>query len=157
MDPLSAVASAIALFQAAKGISKGVQFLRSLRGVPAEFSDLLDELSTLQSVVDHVEAASAELPSLAPPFLSRVDCGIIVSLKDDLVLITDELNSMCSRLAKPQRRPAHEAVPDGSQTERVSLFRWQAEKGNITKIRNKARNTREHLTLCFAVFSSSQL
>lgn len=44
-DPLSTIASVIALCQATRGIFKGVQIIRSLPKAPAEFHELWNEVS----------------------------------------------------------------------------------------------------------------
>lgn len=154
MDPLSLTAGIIALAQAAAGLGKGIQFLHSLREIPAQFVELLEDLATLQSVTDHIHNSLRELESTSashsePPF-SGIGLSILASLEDDLAQIVKDLDALCDRLKKP----GGESM--GSQS-RVSKYKWQREKEHIAKLRNKARTTREYLALCFSVFSSSQM
>ncbi|KAI1372652.1 ankyrin [Hypoxylon crocopeplum] len=156
MDPLSATASIIALVQATVGIAKGVRFLRSLGQIPLEFSGLLNELSTLQAVAEQVQTALKDFEGQPQEkfgtSLLRLDPSALVSLKDDLAQIIEDLDALCDRLkvpAKPKKEGKH-------KEDHVSKWRWQKEKDNITKLRQRARNTREDLNLCFTTFISSQ-
>ncbi|KAI0413455.1 ankyrin [Xylaria grammica] len=158
MDPLSATASIIALVQAAVGISKGVRFLRSLGQIPLEFSDLLNELSTLHAVIEQVEAALREWEALRTTMghsanFRSVDSSKVLSLAGDLAQVIKELDTLCDRPKAPKKQGEkqgyHEKKP-------VSKLRWQKEKGNIEILRHKARNSRELLSLCFSAFNSSQ-
>jgi septal ring factor EnvC (AmiA/AmiB activator) len=160
MDPLSITASVITLVQATAGIGKGIRFLRSLAQIPAEFRDLVDELATLQTVINHVEVSLRELESTTTSSSSKlyswgIDPGIIISLKNDLAQITRELEALCDRLKKSGPRPALKSE-DRQDHERVSKYKWQKEKANIATLHHKARTTREYLGLCLSVFSSSQ-
>ncbi|RWA10971.1 hypothetical protein EKO27_g4114 [Xylaria grammica] len=158
MDPLSATASIIALVQAAVGISKGVRFLRSLGQIPLEFSDLLNELSTLHAVIEQVEAALREWEALRTTTghsanFRSVDPSKVLSLTGDLAQVIKELDSLCDRLKASKKRGEKQGYHEKKS---VSKLRWQKEKGNIERLWHKARNSRELLSLCFSAFSSSQ-
>ncbi|KAI1174416.1 hypothetical protein F4777DRAFT_384368 [Nemania sp. FL0916] len=158
MDPLSATASIIALTQAVVGISKGVRFLRSLRQIPLEFSDLLNEFSTLQAVTEQVEAALREWETLRSTTTYAtsfriVDPSKVLSLKDNLNQVINEFNDLCNRLKAPRKQKEKQVSDEESS---VSKLRWQKEKDNIARLRQKARHTRELLSLCFSAFNSAQ-
>ncbi|KAI0118337.1 ankyrin [Nemania sp. FL0031] len=158
MDPLSATASIIALVQAAVAVSKGVRFLRSFGQIPSEFTDLLNELSTLHAVIEQVEVALREWETLRPTTsysasLQSVDSSKVLSLKDNLAQVVEELDALCHRLEAPRKRgkkQGHDERPA------VSKLRWQKERSNIARLRYKAQSSRELLSLCFSAFSSSQ-
>lgn len=160
MDPLSAAANIITLVQAAVTIGKGVQFLRSLAEIPAEFQELLRELAILQSVVDYIQTEVRDTGSSRKRGIrvddgfSGIDPSIILALESDLVEISHELRSLCQRLRKPQQSTQKGSNIDSN--ERVSKYKWQREKIYITRLRHKARTAKEHLNLCFTVFASSQ-
>ncbi|KAK1635172.1 hypothetical protein BDP81DRAFT_46307 [Colletotrichum phormii] len=61
MDPLSTAASIIALIQASAAVGKGVKILLSLRHAPADFCELVDELTALQDVIEQVKSPLQEL------------------------------------------------------------------------------------------------
>ncbi|KAJ0164340.1 Ankyrin-3 [Colletotrichum tanaceti] len=97
MDPLSISASIIALFQVPVALGKGAQLLATLRHAPADFCDLVNELSTLQAVIKQVKSSLEELTSeqtsnMAP---TPVDTSAAVALElssqsiDDKVTILD--------------------------------------------------------------------
>jgi hypothetical protein len=155
MDPLSGI------IQTAATLGQALQFLRSLGEIPNEFKALLEELSTLQSIIRHVEGALTEfkstgilVPGPGSP-LEGIDTSIIVSLKNDLIQVNDHLSALCNRLRKSQP-PRIENEEGNYNKERVSKYKWQKEKGNIDKLQEKARKTREQLVLCLSVFNSSQ-
>lgn len=151
-------AGVIALTQAAVGIGKGIRFLQSLKDVPVEYKDLLDELSNLHLITDHIQAVLKQFQSIKPSKLdsklrlARVECGIITSLTDDLSKVTNDLNDLCDRLKKTPRRVYEDGQP---RHQRVSKYEWQKEKRSLDMLRSKARTTREFLTLCFSVLTSS--
>ncbi|KAI1091023.1 ankyrin [Rostrohypoxylon terebratum] len=157
MDPLSIIASTIALAQAIRGIAKGVHFLRSLGHIPLEYSGLLNELSTLQASAEQVQAVLQELesPSSAnlDPKFQDFDLSILVSLKDDLAQTTEDFDALCGRLKAPKRqRQARKSNDEKS----VSKWRWEKEKYNITRLQQKSRRIRQELGLCFAALATSQ-
>ncbi|KAJ8131963.1 hypothetical protein O1611_g1658 [Lasiodiplodia mahajangana] len=158
MDPLSATASIIALVQAAVAVSKGVRFLRSFGQIPFEFTELLNELSTLHAVIEQVEAALREWETLRPTASystssQSVDSSKVLSLKDNLAQVVKELDDLCRRLEAPRKkRRKHEH----DEQNPVSKLRWQKEKSNIERLRYKAQYSRDLLSLCFSAFSSSQ-
>ncbi|KAI0381181.1 ankyrin [Hypomontagnella monticulosa] len=154
MDPLSVTASVIALIQAAVGIAKGVEFIRSLGEIPAEFCDLLNELSTLQAVAAQIETTlkgyeNQRLTNGSAIILPNLDTSILTSLQNDLAQITTDLEALCNRLKKSGKEKS-------TGQEQVSKRKWHKERSNIARLREKVRATRQYLNLCFAAFTSSQ-
>lgn len=161
MDPLSATANIITLIQAAVGLGKGIQFLRSLAEIPDEFQELLQELAILQSMASHIQTAISDTDSNRGPGLSSkysfqgIDPSIIISLKTDLAEISHHLGSLCNRLKKPLKHSTERQIDVGNNG-RVSKYNWQREKSYIRRLRRKARTLREYFILCFTICSSSQ-
>ncbi|OTA97514.1 hypothetical protein M434DRAFT_26826 [Hypoxylon sp. CO27-5] len=159
MDPLSATASIVSLVQAVVGISKGIQFLRSLGQISLEFVVLANELTTLQAVAEQVKAALTDFEGQSKEkrldaSFPELDPSILISLKDDLAHIVNELNSLCDRLKKPRRHNKATVQPSNQD---ISTIRWQKEKSNIAMLKQKAKNIRGYLNLCFSVLNSAQL
>lgn len=151
MDPLSVVASVIALSQASGTIGKGVIFLHSLRHIPAEFCDVVNQLTTLQVVLQQVTTAlegyEDDKSDASKP---ATDLSGMLVLENDLKQTTGELEALCERLRATDKRPTQ----DGKL--HISKSKWIREKRNMEKIRTKAIAARDNLTLCFGALISSQ-
>lgn len=151
MDPLSVVASVIALSQASGAIGKGVKFLHSLRHIPAEFCDVVNQLTALQAVLQQVTAAlegyDDDKSDASKP---ATDLSGVLVLENDLKQTTGELEALCKRLRATDKRPTQ----DGKL--HISKSKWIREKRNMEKIRMKAIAARDNLTLCFGALISSQ-
>lgn len=156
MDPLSITASIITLVQATVRIAKGVQFIRSLGQIPAEFCDLLNELSTLQAVASQAETALRDYETQqsldrSSASFATLDSSVLTALQGDLAQITTDLEVLCDELKKKNEK----AKSIGQ--EQISTRKWLKGRKNILKLREKARDTRQNLSLCFAAFTSSQV
>jgi predicted RNase H-like nuclease (RuvC/YqgF family) len=147
MDPLSVTAGVIALTQASVGIGNGIQFLRSLKDIAAEYKDLLDELSNLYLITEHIRAVLEQFQctesSKSGPALRLLgmNYSIITSLTRDLSQITDDLSDLCDRLKKTPRREVIEMAGQ-SKHQRVSKYGWQKENHSLDMLRSKAPTTR---------------
>lgn len=84
MDPLSIVASAIGLIEAARRISRGIQRLIELKRVPTILLALNNEMSDLQVILAQIESFA---PSLASKPQDR-------SLSHNVVLINEKLKEL---------------------------------------------------------------
>ncbi|OHE95702.1 hypothetical protein CORC01_08986 [Colletotrichum orchidophilum] len=149
MDPLSITASIIALVQASAAVGKGVKILLSLRHAPADFSELVDELTTLQAVIEQVKSPlqKIETGDVAIPTLNIAPT---LALKQSLEIIQEELLDLCYRLTGTN----HGDEMSGQL--RVSMSKWIRERSNIAKLKYRATNTRASLMLCLSALVSSQ-
>ncbi|KAF4778957.1 hypothetical protein HER10_EVM0012942 [Colletotrichum scovillei] len=149
MDPLSTAASIIALIQASVAVGKGVKILLSLRHAPADFCELVDELTALQGVIEQVKSPLQELEKgdIALPALDVVPT---LALRQDLESIQEELLALCHRLTGTT------SGDEMSGQLRVSMSRWIRERSNVAKLRCKASKTKTSLILCFGALTSSQ-
>ncbi|KAK2007762.1 ankyrin [Colletotrichum eremochloae] len=152
MDPLSISASVIALVQASLAVGKGVKLLASLRHAPAEFCDLVNELTTLQAVIEQVKSPLEELKDeqASNRTLSALDTSATSALKRDLEIIAAELGALCERLT------ATDKADERNRPNRVSKGKWIREQNSIAKLRSRAHATRNSLTLSFGALLSSQ-
>ncbi|KAK0629239.1 hypothetical protein B0T17DRAFT_181609 [Bombardia bombarda] len=150
MDPLSAVASIIAITQAVAAIGDGIKTLRSLAQASAEFCDMLNELSSPQALLDHLRSAmddavksKSSLPSEA---LDR-----IAKFQVELSQIVNEIHVMANDLV----RKSTGLNKVGEQ--KISGVRWQFRRGRITQLRDKARRCRDSISTCFDILGFSQM
>ncbi|KAK2059223.1 hypothetical protein LY76DRAFT_592501 [Colletotrichum caudatum] len=152
MDPLSISASVIALVQASLAVGKGVKLLASLRHAPAEFCDLVNELTTLQAVIEQVKNPLEELKGeqASNDILPDPDTSATWVLKCDLEIIAEELGALCKRLTSTDK------ADEKDRPNRVSKGKWIREQNSIAKLRSRAHATRNSLTLSFAALLSSQ-
>lgn len=147
MDPLSVIASSIAVFQASVAAVRCVQALVSLRQVPSEFCVLVNELTTLQAVTEQVrtsleELNKAPLVNVACPSL---DVSAALALKSELELIAEQWQALCHRFTKTKE--------NGEL--RVSKRAWLRQKDSVARLRARASSTRNDLTLCFGALISA--
>ncbi|KAJ2984520.1 hypothetical protein NUW58_g6016 [Xylaria curta] len=126
---------------------KGVRFLRSLGQIPHEFSELLNELSTLQAVIEQVEVALRESEALGSTSSSTgfrsVDPSTVISSKDGLAQVVKELAALCDRLQVPRKSSKNQGC---DECKSVSKLKWQKEKDNIARLRQSTQRTRELLS-----------
>ncbi|KAL0769303.1 hypothetical protein CaCOL14_008611 [Colletotrichum acutatum] len=149
MDPLSTAASIIALIQASAAVGKGVKILLSLRHAPADFCELVDELTTLQDVIEQVKSPLQELEK-GGVALPTLNIAPTLALKQDLKSIQEELLALCHRLTGTK------SGDEMSGQLRVSMSRWIRERSNVAKLKCRASKTKASLILCFGALISSQ-
>lgn len=156
MDPVSAAASIIAVVQATVAVGKGVGYLRSLRDIPDDFLDLTNELTTLQIVLNQVHNVLQELAGdekqdqgIPTPVLSAG----LQSSQDDLRKVAEDLDALCDRVKFSTNKGA-----DGTSSgiRKVCKMRWQREKRNIARIKERTRRASSCLMLSFAALNSTQ-
>lgn len=149
MDPLSTAASIIALIQASAAVGKGVKILLSLRHAPTDFCELIDELTSLQDVIEQVKSPLQELEK-GDVALPTLNVAPTLALKHDLESIQEELLALCHRLTGTK------SSDEMSGQLRISMSRWIRERSNIAKLKSKASKTKGSLNLCFGALISLQ-
>jgi hypothetical protein len=152
MDPLSIVAGAIALAQAAAGIAKVAQVLRGFSKARVEFCDLLNEIATLQGILNDIENALVDMSRQGNKYIPLPVNPEPTSMRlvlQDLSRTTSELDRLAERLVQGSKGR------DGARLHRISRLQWQREKLDVVRLREKARHTRESLTLCFGALHAS--
>lgn len=142
MDPLSIAASVIALSQAAGGVGKALKFFYSLSKIPDDFCNVVNELATLQAVLEQVRNALEDY-NHGEPGVPVFDLSTMEALKNDLKQAVGELDSLCSRLQATGKGSSK----DGKQ--QVSKRMWLRERRSIISIRSRANEARDRLTMCF--------
>ncbi|KAK4452177.1 ankyrin repeat-containing domain protein [Podospora aff. communis PSN243] len=153
MDPLSIVAGAIALAQAAAGMAKAAQLLRGFSKARVEFCDLLNEIATLQGIINDIENALIDMSRKDDKYISppiNLESTSMRLVLQDLNQTTSELEALAERLVEGSKGR------DGARLHRISRLQWQREKLDVVRLREKVRHTRESLTLCFGALHASQ-
>lgn len=152
MDPLSVAASAIAFLQAAKAIGQGVKFIKSLKAAPAEFCDVLNELSTLHALVIQLERI-LRLHDGATLIEQNGEPDSVVfmgQLTKSLASTTNSLESLVQKLRNSSRR----SYDDNEHY--IPRLRWHLEREAILRLRDDARQTREYITTLIASLHLTQ-
>jgi hypothetical protein len=150
MDPLSTIASAIAVSQA---LGVGVKAFRSLANAPSEFSDMLRELSSLQASTSQL---CSVLYTMADPGLSFHS-----DVANRLEMINFELSQILGAMRDINARLSSGKPPDSiglkrNGTQMVSIINWQRERGKAIKLRDRAKSCREDLSLCINLLGVSE-
>ncbi|KAK1753735.1 hypothetical protein QBC47DRAFT_387034 [Echria macrotheca] len=148
MDPLSAIASIIAVSQA---LGAGIQVLVAIANASADFTDMLNELHMLQSCMRQFcsvisEAADPRL-SLPPEVMMRLE-----TKKYELSQIVGAIDDIGARLSRGGRSTPSER--GGEQ--KVSVISWQRERGKLLKLRNRAKHCREDMTIFLSLLGISE-
>ncbi|KAK4208229.1 hypothetical protein QBC37DRAFT_453435 [Rhypophila decipiens] len=148
MDPLSAIASVLAITEA---FGVGVKTLKGLADTSSEFSDMLAELSSLQAwldqlrlTIDNMTVAQVQVPLdvLRRLELARVELSQVVNAMGDIrvKLMGDEKEKKLSKKGVPK----------------VSVITWQRMRGRIQKLKDRAKRCREELSACLDLVGLSQ-
>lgn len=151
MDPLSISASVIALCQATRAIAKAVQFLGSLRKAPAQFYVLLNELSSLQAMLQQCISVAE---SLATPRGSATVSPDVLEwfeqANEGLGKVVSEMQTLVDRFMA-----ASEGL-DKNGHHRIPPVRWLFERSSIARLRFSARQYRENLASLLTALTASQ-
>jgi len=145
MEPLSAIASVIAVAQA---LGVGVGALRTLSNSSDEFNDMLAELSKLKSCMDQLCSTinTVEDPRLSLPaeVFARLD-----AMRLELGQILNAIREIETRLLGKSRVSSAKDV-------KVSVINWQRERRRAIKLRDRAKCCREDLTVCLGLLGVSE-
>ncbi|TPX11905.1 uncharacterized protein E0L32_007403 [Thyridium curvatum] len=156
MDPLSVSASIIAIVQATVGVGKAVQYLRSIRNIPAEFLDLTNELTGLQAILAQVHAALVNIDGddeRATIQATGADSVALQNCKTDLEKLVQELDALCGRMKVSVKK---ETNKEGGAHERISKRRWTREREHLATLRNRTKRTCDYLNLAFVALQTSR-
>ncbi|KAM7194421.1 Ankyrin repeat-containing domain protein [Naviculisporaceae sp. PSN 640] len=149
MDPLSVVASVIAISQA---FGVGVNALKALTNTSSEFSDMLSELSGLQAWLDQLRLATESLATtefqISGNLLERLELA-----KVELSQIVNEMGDIRRKLIK-HGKDKMDWNRNGEA--RVSVITWQRMRGRVQKLRDRAKRCRDELSACLNVVGLSQ-
>lgn len=148
MDPLSAIASVIAVSQA---LGVGVKALKTLANAPSEFSDMLSELSALQACTSQLHSMMGTMPdprlSIPADVLSRLE-----RIKFELGQIHGTLRDTETRLLRGKLK----ILMNKKGEPRISIINWQKERAKATRLRDQAKRCREDLAICLSLLGVSE-
>ena len=150
MDPLSITASVIAIVQAVNSIGTIVKTIESLGNASDEFLALINELSLLRAILEHVKV-TLETVDTSPTGTSPIGRGVLRVLQQDLAQISNDLNEVAVKLITSINGRDQDGMP------RVSKVRWHKEKSNVLRLREKAQKVQTQMLLSFTAMNTSQM
>ena len=133
MDPLSVIASVIAIMGATGGISKTVQKIASMRGAPDAISALNNEISDLRLVLQAIETLLLRGSALPSPF----DISLCTSL--------DRTKAKILELETVVEYQIMTTIGANNEP-RVNRIAWARRRGQIQRIQDELRLARLTLT-----------
>ncbi|KAK0648262.1 ankyrin repeat-containing domain protein [Cercophora newfieldiana] len=148
MDPLSAIASVIAISQA---LGAGIKALNTLTNAPVEFSDMLSELSSLQACTSQL---CSVMGTMSDPRLS-LPSEVIGRLQ----IINFELGQIQGTTRDIEARVLRGKQPisrDRKGAPKLSIINWQKERGKAIKLRDRAKRCRDDLVVCLGLLGVSE-
>ena len=150
MDPLSITASVIAIVQAVNSIGTIVKTIESLGNASDEFLALINELSLLRAILEHVKV-TLETVDTSPTGTSPIGRDVLRVLQQDLAQISNDLNEVAVKLITSINGRDQDGMP------RVSKVRWHKEKSNVLRLREKAQKVQTQMLLSFTAMNTSQM
>ncbi|KAK7755954.1 hypothetical protein SLS62_001896 [Diatrype stigma] len=149
-DPLSVVASVIALCQATAAIFKGAQIVASLPKAPAEFHDLLNQLNTTCLLLDDVHTTLADIISPASPCRVR-DLRFATMAVGDLEARVTDLNRFVTEVVDSAKGR------DKNGRLRIPKVKWQFQQDLVRQHRDAIRNARSTVVEALQLLQTRQL
>lgn len=135
MEPLSAIASAIALGQATKEIGKFSRFVKTLGDIPDDYRDFVKELEETSEVAQ-------ELNELVKDHGASFGKGL-GKMSEDLRSIAQTLRQLLEDVTRVSKTQGRES---SRSTTTISTFRFERKRSEITKLQGRMRGTRDNIT-----------
>ena len=141
MDPLSVTASVLAIFGAARQVTKGLAKVRTLHHAPAELSSLINEVSDLQAILSQVASFSNQLEE------ERLR-GPVVALKSHLSRALDQLHALNNLINAELLKVRADGT---TKTNRVA---WLRLKSDVELMQRELRTIRVNIGTALGVVTS---
>lgn len=141
MDPISSIASVLALVGAAKQVAKGVNKLAALRGAPASILALNNELSDLRVVLAEVETLFTEHDNTQK--IMKLSATL-----DRFIPIIEHTHTQLADLEAVERR-----ITGTRRSGAIERLVWLWEQENINKIQKNLRNARVNIVTLLGITS----
>ncbi|KAK5652344.1 hypothetical protein OQA88_10536 [Cercophora sp. LCS_1] len=151
MDPITVLGAIASVVSVSNALGFGIKTLRSLANASEEFRDMLNELSNLQTLVEHLRATADNMadPRLAVP--NDFVCQIRT--------IESELNEIVGSLLEIQvklQRNRKQALVKGAKEPGVSAISWQRVRGKVRMIRDRGKRCQDSLNICLGLLGIFQ-
>lgn len=143
MEPLSAVASVIALAQAAEKLVSAGKFAKSIGQIPKEYSELLDELRINQTLAQQIDQRIHQY--------DVADGEMLGDLRMHLNGSVQRLEELVAVVKRASR------ASEGDRSSKVSTLRWQMNKSELANIKASMKQTKDNLQLCLQMLSSTHV
>lgn len=149
MDPLSIIASTIAITQA---LGFGIKTLQSLANSNVEFCDLLNELSSLQEWLSQLDALDlSAVQSLSMDAIRRLE-----NVKSSLQVLAGDLDEIIRGFHCGQKASVA-AMNDKSNIKiKISKLAWQRNRSTVIRLRERAKQCREELVAGLGLLGLSE-
>ena len=149
MDPLSITAGIIAIGQAVAATGTVLRAVRSFENAPVEFLMLLNDLTSLQAILEDIRSSCHKLEA-APINSDLKNLKTLEALEQDLRQIYTELTKLAEKFVTGNNGRTRKGLP------RISKIKWLKEKDNIKQLRERSRDVQMRLALAYNVFNVSQ-
>ena len=143
-DPLSIIASIIAVVGAAEGVAKTLGKIKTIRNAPDELLALINEVSDLKIILSDIQSYvihNIQRPQISPEELRNI--STLINRARDKLLELDQLIQY--RLIKP------DSVSDQIK---VSRREWLRARSTIERFRQSLRDIRLNIVTQMVIMNS---
>ena len=154
MDPLSVLSAVASVVGIAHALGLGIRALRDMANASVEFCDMLNELSTLQSLLSQLrpiigDADGTKRLGSSPEALDRLQ-----QLELELRGLVREMDEMRVKLGGSQAMP----IPFGRKMGKRAVSRtgWHLARSKAIELRDRTRRCRDNLSACLGLLGLSQ-
>jgi hypothetical protein len=143
MDPLSVIASMVAIAQA---LGFCINKCKSLANSSVEFCDMINELSTMQGWLGQLSALD-----ISGNMVPAKTIESLHTVRTELQLVVDEMNYIAMRFMDHGR-----GMLDSKKKHKISKLSWQQHRAMVLKLKDRAKRCREELSTCISLLGFSQ-
>lgn len=149
MDPLSIIASTIAITQA---LGFGIKTLQSLANSNAEFCDMLEELSSLREWLTQLDVLDlSAVQSFSLDAIRRLD-----NVRSNLQLVTCDLDEIISGFHCGQTTSLTATRDKSTIKIKISKLAWHRNRNTVLRLRERAKQCREELVAGLGLLGLSE-
>ncbi|KAK1831294.1 hypothetical protein QBC39DRAFT_351566, partial [Podospora conica] len=148
MDPLSIIASTIAITQA---LGFGIKTLQSIANSNVEFCDMLKELSSLRDWLNQLDTLDlSAVQTLSQDAISRLD-----NVRSSLQLLAGDLDEITKGFHC--RTTSLTATENTSNTKtKISKIAWHRNRNTVLRLQERAKQCREELVAGLGLLGLSE-
>jgi len=149
MDPLSIIASTIAITQV---LGFSIKTLQSLANTNVEFSDMLNELSSLQEWLSQLDILDlSAVQSFSLDAIRRLE-----NVRSNLQLLAGDLDEIIKGFHRGQTTSLTATGNNNNTKIKISKLAWQRNRGTVLRLRERAKQCREELVAGLGLLGLSE-
>ncbi|KAK0750894.1 hypothetical protein B0T18DRAFT_58311 [Schizothecium vesticola] len=149
MDPLSIIASTIAITQA---LSFGIKTLQSLANSNAEFCDMLNELSSLREWLSQLDVLDlSAVQSFSLDAIRRLE-----NVRSNLQLLAGDLDEIIKGFHYGRTTSLTTTGNISNTKIKISKLAWQRNRNAVLRLRERAKQCREELVAGLGLLGLSE-